>query len=132
MKDIYNPDYYRTGKIEVADYIEDKGFNFFLGNVVKYVSRAGKKEGNATIQDLKKAKWYLDREISRQEQLLETPKKLTAINGNDVTGTWLGETYTSSEGVETEYPYNEEDFEFVEGADYDDDDNDDGEDEPLG
>lgn len=131
MKDIYNPDYYRTGKIEVADYIEDKGFNFFLGNVVKYVSRAGKKEGNALIQDLKKAKWYLDREISRQEQLLKIPKKTTAINGNDVTGTWLGETYTSSEEVETDYPYNEEDFEFVEGADYDDNDDEEG-DEPLG
>lgn len=63
MKDVYNPDYYRTGKIEVADFIEDKGFDFFLGNVVKYVSRAGKKEGNSAIQDLKKAQWYLTREI---------------------------------------------------------------------
>lgn len=63
MKDVYNPDYYRTGKIEVADFIEDKGFDFFLGNVVKYVSRAGKKDGNSAIQDLKKAQWYLTREI---------------------------------------------------------------------
>ena len=61
--DIYNPDYYRTGKIEVADFIEDKGFNFFLGNVVKYVSRAGMKKDNSAVQDLKKAQWYLDREI---------------------------------------------------------------------
>lgn len=65
--DIYNPDYYRTGKIEVADFIEDKGFNFFLGNVVKYVSRAGMKKDNSVVQDLKKAQWYLDREIKRLE-----------------------------------------------------------------
>ena len=67
--DIYNPDYYRKGKIEVADFIEDKGFNFFLGNVVKYVSRAGMKEGNSAVQDLKKAQWYLNKEIARLENL---------------------------------------------------------------
>ena len=66
--DIYNPDYYRTGKIEVADFIADKNFNFFLGNVVKYVSRAGKKEGNSKIQDLRKALWYLNKEIKCAEK----------------------------------------------------------------
>ncbi len=41
----------------------DLGFN--LGNLVKYVSRAGKKEGSNELEDLEKAKWYLDREISK-------------------------------------------------------------------
>jgi hypothetical protein len=41
----------------------DLGFN--LGNTVKYISRAGKK--GAAIEDLKKARWYLDREISNME-----------------------------------------------------------------
>jgi hypothetical protein len=40
--------------------------NFCLGNVIKYVLRADHK--NDAIEDLKKARWYLDREISRREQ----------------------------------------------------------------
>lgn len=42
MIDQINPAHYRDGKIEVIDYIEDKGFGYNLGNVIKYVSRAGK------------------------------------------------------------------------------------------
>jgi hypothetical protein len=41
----------------------DLGFN--LGNVVKYVARAGKKEGNNIADELKKARWYLEREINK-------------------------------------------------------------------
>jgi hypothetical protein len=37
--------------------------DFCLGNVIKYISRAGKKD--ATIQELEKAKWYLERKITR-------------------------------------------------------------------
>ena len=62
---VNHPSYYTDTKIEVMDYIEDKGFNFALGNAVKYISRAGKKDPNKTIQDLEKANWYLNREIER-------------------------------------------------------------------
>lgn len=41
----------------------DLGFN--LGNVVKYISRAGKKDNNKLIQDLEKANWYLNRELEK-------------------------------------------------------------------
>lgn len=44
----------------------DLGFN--LGNTVKYISRAGKKDPAKTLEDLKKARWYLDREIQKLEQ----------------------------------------------------------------
>lgn len=56
-------DYYK-GTI-VWDFIDDMEFNFNLGNVIKYVSRAGKKEGNSKLQDLEKARDYLDHEIIR-------------------------------------------------------------------
>lgn len=56
-----HPDHYQGGKFEVIDIIEDFNLGFHLGNVVKYVLRAGKKD--ATIQELEKAKWYLDRYI---------------------------------------------------------------------
>ena len=63
---VNKPVHYTDGKIEVIDFIEDKKLNFHLGNVVKYISRAGKKDPNKTLEDLQKAKWYLEREISRQ------------------------------------------------------------------
>lgn len=51
--------------IEVIDFIEAHELNFNLGNVVKYISRAGKKCGEGAISALLKAQWYLGREIIR-------------------------------------------------------------------
>lgn len=62
---INNPEHYKSGNIEVIEYIEDKKFNYHLGNAIKYISRAGKKEGVDYIQDLRKAVWYINREIER-------------------------------------------------------------------
>ncbi len=56
--DINHPSHYTQGDIEVIDYIEDKKLGYRLGNVVKYVSRAGHKDD--AIKDLKKARWYLN------------------------------------------------------------------------
>lgn len=61
---VNHPPHYTSGKIEVADFIDDQNLNFFLGNVVKYVSRAGKKNSDKEIEDLEKAKWYLDYQIN--------------------------------------------------------------------
>lgn len=68
---VNHPSHYTDGSIEVIDYIEDKKLNYHLGNVVKYVSRAGKKDASKTIEDLKKARWYLDRYIDRLERANE-------------------------------------------------------------
>lgn len=62
---INNPQHYNSGKIEVIDFIEDQSLNFNLGNVIKYVSRAGKKDPEKYKEDLEKAKWYLEREIKK-------------------------------------------------------------------
>lgn len=53
---------------EAIKVIEAWGLGFNLGNTVKYISRAGKKDPLALAEDLKKARWYLDREISNQEK----------------------------------------------------------------
>ena len=60
-------DTYEVFKESIGEYtgIEDKKLNFARGNVIKYVSRAGKKDRNKEIEDLKKASWYLNREIER-------------------------------------------------------------------
>ena len=63
---VNHPPHYTSGKIEVIDFIEDQGLGFHTGNVVKYVARAGKK-GDA-LEDLKKAQWYLAREIANRER----------------------------------------------------------------
>lgn len=50
---------------EAIKVIESWDLGFNLGNVVKYVSRAGKKDRLREIEDLEKAKWYLDRQIEK-------------------------------------------------------------------
>lgn len=62
---INNPTHYggKDNVYEAIKVIEAWDLGFRLGNTVKYISRAGKKEKNKTIQDLEKARYYLDREI---------------------------------------------------------------------
>lgn len=50
---------------EAIKVIEAWDLGFCLGNTVKYISRAGKKETEKNVQDLEKARWYLDREIEK-------------------------------------------------------------------
>lgn len=69
-EDVNSPTHYTHGGIETIDYIESKGLNYHLGNVVKYVSRCGHKSGTDPLKDLKKARWYLEREIVRRESNL--------------------------------------------------------------
>lgn len=64
--EVNSPPHYTRGPVEVIDIIEGFGLNFHLGNVAKYVLRAGHK-GDAVV-DLKKAAWYLQREIERREK----------------------------------------------------------------
>ena len=69
MSDSVNhPAHYTDGKIEVIDFIEDKGLDFCRGNAVKYIARAGKKDPDKEVEDLQKAVWYLNREIARLRQ----------------------------------------------------------------
>jgi hypothetical protein len=68
MSDAVNhPDHYggADNPYEAIKVIEAWGLGFCLGNTVKYISRAGKK--GSDIEDLRKAAWYLDREIQRRE-----------------------------------------------------------------
>lgn len=57
--------HYQGDGIEPIDYINSHNFNFNLGNAIKYISRCGKKEGESTEKDLKKAIDYLNFEIER-------------------------------------------------------------------
>jgi len=61
---VNHPDHYggESNPYEAIKVIEAWDLNFHLGNVVKYISRAGKKSKNS-IEDLKKAEWYLNRYV---------------------------------------------------------------------
>ena len=59
---VNHPSHYTAGGIETIDFIEAKRLGYNLGNVVKYITRAGHK-GNQ-LEDLRKAQWYLSREIA--------------------------------------------------------------------
>lgn len=60
---VNHPAHYKVGGIETIDFIEAKDLNYRLGNVVKYISRASHKGDR--LENLKKARWYLDREINQ-------------------------------------------------------------------
>lgn len=63
---VNHPPHYTAGGVETIDFIEAKDLNYRLGNVVKYVSRAGKKDTDP-VQDLEKALFYLKREIEARK-----------------------------------------------------------------
>ena len=65
---VNHPDHYNQGKIEVIDYIEDIGMgeDFCAGNAIKYISRY--KYKSKPLEDLKKAKWYIERLIQQYEK----------------------------------------------------------------
>lgn len=75
MSDVVNhPSHYTEGGVEPIDLIESQGLNFNRGNVVKYVVRAGRKKSKGKtllvkeLEDLKKARFYLQREIDKCER----------------------------------------------------------------
>ena len=58
---VNHPSHYNQGKYEVIDVICDWDLDFIEGNIIKYVARSGHKDNR--LEDLKKARWYLDKLI---------------------------------------------------------------------
>lgn len=69
---VNHPSHYKQGGLETIDAIESWGLGFCLGNAVKYISRAGKKDASKTTEDLLKARWYIDRELARLQKEVTT------------------------------------------------------------
>ena len=66
MSNIDHPPYYGSDTTyETIKVIEAWQLDFCLGNAVKYISRAGKKDPDKEIEDLQKAMWYIQRRISQ-------------------------------------------------------------------
>ena len=62
------PTYYQRGSSDVWDFVRDQGLNFHLGNVIKYICRAGYKT-DSKIQDLEKALHYLTNELDHEKDI---------------------------------------------------------------
>ena len=78
IEKINHPKHYNEhpSKVECIDIVEH--FNFNLGNAIKYIWRAGLKSENL-IEDLKKAIWYLNREIEKIEKFSKNLKKKPSL-----------------------------------------------------
>ena len=98
---IDHPAHYAAGrKYEPIDVIEDWNLGFHLGNAVKYLSRAGRKED--ALEDLKKAVWYIDREIKRNEPLRSAYEEVVE--------------YLASEAQDWEFPHGLDDVVYYNSA----------------
>ena len=70
-----SPIHYTRGSIEVWDFIRDQGLNYFRGNAIKYICRAGFKSPQTEIEDLKKAIHYLENELQNTTLHLEQSER---------------------------------------------------------
>ncbi len=75
-QDNINPTYYKQGEIEVIDFILDQNMDYLTANVQKYISRWKFKDG---IDDLRKARWFLDKLIEQQMKNSVIDNKLSKI-----------------------------------------------------
>lgn len=68
MEQVNHPKHYNSHPSGIECITIARHHNFNIGNVFKYLYRAGLKDGNSNIQDLEKAMWYLDDEIKRVQK----------------------------------------------------------------
>lgn len=74
-----SPSHYALRDPEPIEVITGWGLGFCLGNAVKYVARAGTKPGESKLDDLRKARWYLDREIRDLEAVEALRTRLAGV-----------------------------------------------------
>jgi len=74
---VNHPSHYggKNNEYEAIKVIDAWDLGFSLGNTIKYISRAGKKEKNKELQDLQKAKWYLEHHIEQLEKKIKSESR---------------------------------------------------------
>ena len=75
MSDKYSPDHYQQGSIEVWDFIVDQKLGYLEGNIVKYISRAGKKDNESRLDDLLKAQAYIHKAVLTEIDATSRPSR---------------------------------------------------------
>jgi hypothetical protein len=96
---VNHPQHYHPGTYEAIKVIKAWNLGFCLGNVIKYISRAGRKTGSSALEDLKKAQWYLNSAIQDMEErdMPDEPQAIEpqAIESQDI----------ESRAIDPEFPY---------------------------
>lgn len=77
------PEHYTFGKYQPKDVIWDWHLDFYIGNVIKYIARAGRKEGSSMIDDLRKARQYIDFELEKLQENSQEPTRLGILITNN-------------------------------------------------
>ena len=80
MNEKTSPSHYKFGGVEVIQITQH--LNFLLGNCVKYCARAGRKDGEDILDDLYKARWYLNKQIDIEETLRGGQETKTEASGS--------------------------------------------------
>lgn len=80
---VNHPSHYTDGKYECIDFIESWGLGFHLGNAVKYITRAGKKDPEKTKEDIEKAIWYVKRARDYNKPLIYYVSPVIACDVSD-------------------------------------------------
>lgn len=93
---IHHPSHYTQHPSGVECIVITEAFNFNVGNAIKYCWRAGLKEGTSDLQDLGKAKWYLEREIQRRQKIAWRKEIQEPILTGSAWGAGLVETSLSN------------------------------------
>ena len=78
-----NPDHYQQGEIEVIDFILDQKMDYLTASVQKYLARWRFKNG---IDDLRKARWFVDKLIEQQIENADRDNKLNLDNSDNLPG----------------------------------------------
>ena len=95
------PSHYKAGEFDVIAFCQLHNINFDLGNVIKYVTRAGKKENNSELQDLNKAMEYLKSKIIKEYSNGDALMSFMAVRGEQF---WLGTLLSLGDEVEVIEP----------------------------
>ena len=74
MSSKFNPDHYRQGAIEPWDFIISQQLGFLEGNIIKYITRAGKKDSESRLDDLLKAQAYIRKAVLTELDDHVTPR----------------------------------------------------------
>lgn len=101
---VNHPDHHKGGGIEAILVIEAWGLGFCLGNAVKYICRAGRKEGQEGLSDLRKAAWYLNREVARLEAAEAKAAQAEPPNGATGAVIWSNLSARAEESLYSKVP----------------------------
>lgn len=90
INEINHPTHYggANNPYEAIEVIEACNCGFHIGNALKYISRAGKKSGQSTVKDLRKANWYLKRMVARNIKNGFVPTSNNPFSALDVAKAW--------------------------------------------